>query len=470
MYYGGMNDDFVGLEDLAAPPQHQHGRRGMMVRRAHPRGRARGFMRGLADFLGTLGAKALPLTVPVPGYAYKRYACKAGGGTRQNQLKAEAYCGQSGFMAHVTSCTPFQYYCDQTLPVRVRKGNRPAPPGLIGGGGIAPTPCPVGYVMNAAGQCQSSLGTGACPPGYTQDTTGAYGGQCYATEVSGQCPQGATSTIQSAMGPLCIAPITGGGTIQPYPYPSPYPSPYPTPVQTVYSLPAGAVPMTPGQACPAYYTQVIYNGQYYCIPGGIGGAVGSCPPGEMFDPSTNACVSAVGGQPYIYPSGYQPPAYYPPQGMPGGYSPYGGPLLTPIDEGGGAATMDMTAYAEAPSAGMPGIPYGYGGPMLTPISEGMDYTEGGPSDQTNLVPFNQAAGGMPSPVGATQQSQQCQQEAAAPPTADAYGPLTPIKIVCAPAQPVMAQGGGGPFPGVQNPDVIAQQEIATMTGLGRWIG
>lgn len=423
MYYGNAMDDFVGLADLAAVPR-GHGRRhrGEHAHRhphrhphhpLHPRHPQHPLLRGLADFLEGLGAaraprvKALPLTVPVPGYAYKKWACKAGGGVRQNQLKAEAYCGTQGFMAHVTSCAPFQYYCDQTLPVRVRGGRHPAPPGLIGGGGIAPTPCPAGSVMNAAGQCQYP---------------GPFGGGPEQLCADGSLP---------LPGQLCPLPGQPGwcGNL----------------------IPPGSMMPSMRVPCPA--------------PSGAGGVAPQCPPGAMFDPGSNSCVSALPGGGFYTgpaPSPYQGYAYGAPP------SPYGGPLLTPIDEGG-AATMDMTAYAEAPSDALPGIPVGYGGPMLTPISEGLDYTEGGPSDQTNLVPFNQAAGGMPSPVGATQAAAQCQQEAAAPPTSDAYGPLTPIKIVCAPSQAVMPQSGG-PFPGVQNPDVIAQQELSTMTGLGRWIG
>jgi hypothetical protein len=419
---------------------------------------------GLAD----LGAASTVPRLNRPAYQYKGYACKAGGGVRQNQLKAEAYCAATqALQAVVASCSPFQWYCDPTLPVRKRAGHPKAPAGQVaypggsvvaggGGGVVQPQQCPAGYTINSLGQCVPipSGSQQLCPPGYTQNPST---GQCYAVEQNGMCPQGATSSD----GRYCYATPTGGALPG--------------------SLPPGAILMTPGQACPAGYTQQYYNGQYYCVP--YGGS-GSCPPGAMFDPGSNSCVSAISGQSVVTPSYYQP-SPYPSQYSQPSYG-YQGPLLTPIDSGGGGGGgggggVDMSTGGEPIYSGgatmyMPG-----GGPLLTPIDEGggagaggtmmPDMTGGGPGMQfANQAPFNQAAGGMPSPTS-TSSNAACQQEAISKPGADQFGPFTVIQIVCAPSTPTASvASSGSPMPGVYNPDEIASAEISTMTGLGRYIG
>jgi hypothetical protein len=327
--------------------------------------KAPSFFSGLGFFGAVARTPALP-RLNRPAYPFKAYACKAGGGVRQNQLKAEAYCAATqGLQAVVSSCTPFSWYCDPTRPVRKRAGHPKAPAGQTAPpGGAMPqafSPCPDGYSM-------PNPATGQCPGVMTQ------------------------------------------------------PSPFLPPV-------TGAVP-----------------------------AAGACPPGAMFDPNTSSCVSAIGGQPVVGPSYYRPspfPGYAPPP------SPYGGPLLTPIDSGGDMSEGGTPIYAGGAPAAMMMAPMSTG-PLLTPIDEGMQFTD--------QVPSQQAAGGMPSPAGPTQGISPCQQEVAVQPSSDKYGSLQIVQIVCAPSSPTAAVASGSPMPGVFSPDEIAQQEIATLTGLGRYIG
>lgn len=348
------------------------------------------FFSGFAD----LGAAAAGVPrLNRPAYPFKGYACKAGGGVRQNQLKAEAYCAATQAMqAVVSSCSPFSWYCDPTRPVRKRAGNPKAPAGQTAppGGAIAMAQTPMPFAP--------------CPDGYSMPNP-----------VTGQCP----------------------GVQQPSPF---------------------GVPNWVGGPLP--------------------GAPGACPPGAMFNQATNSCVSAISGQPIVGPSYYQPPAYPSPYpsypyggGMPAAPAGYGGPLLTPIDSGGGDMSEGGTPiYSGGAPAAMSMGPM-QSGPLLTPIDEAgyPDMTGGGPGMQfTDQAAFNQAAGGMPSPTSA-QGNPACQQEVVSQPGSDQFGPLQIVQIVCAPAASTGAPAGS-PMPGVYSPDEIAQQEIATLTGLGRYIG
>ena len=379
--------------------------------------KAPSFFSGLG-FFSAVRAPAVP-RLNRPAYPFKGYACKAGGGVRQNQLKAEAYCAATqALQAVVSSCAPFSWYCDPTRPVRKRAGNPKAPPGQTAPpGGAYPT------------------GFAPCPDGYSMPNP-----------ATGQCP----------------------GVVQPSPF---YPTPNYTgairPTQDQYGryvlCPAG-YSYTPPQPSAAYgaVPAVLQIGS--CVPTGMSQPAGACPPGAMFDPNTSSCVSAIGGQPLIGPSYYQPspfPGYQPPPSyMPPSPYGYSGPMLTPIDSGGDMSEGGTPIYSGgAPAAMMAPMSMG---PLLTPIDEGMQFTD--------QVPSQQAAGGMPSPMGPTQANSPCQQEVVSQPGSDKYGPLQIVQIVCAPSSPTAAVASGSPMPGVFSPDEIAQQEISTFSGMGRYIG
>jgi hypothetical protein len=526
-YDAAAVDEFVGLADLAAAP---HPSTNVWGRSAPGRKVALNMRRRGHSGFGFFGAASTVPRLARPAYQYKGYACAAGGGIRQNQLKAEAYCAATqALQAVVASCSPFQWYCDPTIPVKKRAGNPKAPAGQIaypggpviagGGGVVQPTlqPCPAGYTTNSFGQC-TPIPSGSqqlCPPGYTYNPST---GQCYAIEQNGMCPQGATTSDgrycyaapSNSIGGLTPGTLPPGAVLMtpgqacPYGYTQQYYNGqyYCVPTGASTGLPPGAILTTPGMPCPAGYTQQYYNGQYYCVPYGPGSSpVGSCPPGAMFDPGSNACVSAISGQSVITPSNYYPSPYpqpYSPYSSygPYPYSPYGGgmppapygytgPELTPIDEGAGAdfSTGGAPIYAGGAAPMMMVQPYGPELDQLDasgmPISPGAgaggtmmpDMTGGGPGMQfQNQAAFNQAAGGMPSPTS-TSSNAACQQEAISKPGADQFGPFTVIQIVCAPSSPTAAvASGGSPMPGVYNPDEIASAEISTMTGLGRYIG
>lgn len=447
---------------------------------------------------GTAGSTggAQPIITPA---ATGTWWCKAGGGIRQQQQKAQAYCKQFGQGATGVSCSPFQWYCDPTKSVRAAGSNKVAPAGMIGGPvsgtiGTSGTPPPyagspgqqVSYngvlwvwnINTATGtygwiNSNSVSGTGTPPP-YSGSTVGqtvyyngvnwtwsgvswtnaSLGGQqgCQGTppltpgSYVGQVMQGQQLAYGAAPGSTlysgyaaCSYTWNGyswvqsnaGVTTTPPPYPGTYSGQTTQYNGATFSWNGYSWIQTSGTATPPPYVgqfvgQVLQYGGYSWTWSGaqwtqVGGAVAApCVSGGSIDPNTGQCSN-----PYEYQQGY--PSQYP-----GVYSPYGGggPLLTPIDDGGGSAdTGDDSAMMEQGAVNA-------------------------------MTPYSPGGGGAAAPVQSAL-AMACAQEQAGVLMSDQYGTFTPVQIVCGAVAAPVAQGQGG----VQDVSAIDSSEISSMQGM-----